>query len=659
MSTFIWTNWTAGEASPRLNARVDLEKYYNSARQLVNMQVVPHGGAVRRPGTKFIQEVKDSSKKVSLKPFIFSDNQSYVMEWGDNYIRWYYQQGALYSGATQVEIATPYTADQVSAVKTAQSADVLYCAHLDVEPRKLARTGHTSWSMSTISFTHSTGVMDSGTVWGAGNWPGCVAFFEQRCVWGPTYDYPQTLWMSKSGDYENMQTGTSDDAGIAYTMAADKVNQINWLVPTTKLLIGTLGSEWTTGARTSLDPLTPTNIKVDRESTYGSSHIQAQLINQNTLFVGRHGRKLMEFGYSFEEDGYTGNDLTLLAEHLTRHATIINFDFAQDPDSTVWGIRSDGWLLSGTYYPPENVMAWCRHYTDGEVEDVCVIPGDTRDEVWMVVKREINGSTKRYIELLANERWDDVRDAVYVDSALTYHDPQSVSSAGATNPATFVTGSAHGWNLGDEVYCRGFSSDWESVNYRKYTLTTGTTGSTAVLSGLDASTFSTYTSGGYLEKTATALSGLDHLEGKQVQILADGAVHPPKTVSGGSITLDYSVPIAHVGLPYTSTLETQAMELSTKGGGSSQGKKKRISQVAIRFYETLGAQVGTEETAMESIPFRTSADPMDLHIPLFSGDKKVPVKGDANYAGTVVVKQVNPLPMTVLGIIPTATVYSQ
>lgn len=566
--TPIQTNFTAGELSPRLDGRVDVVKYANGCKRLENMRVHPHGGADRRPGLRYVADVKTHTRKVRLIPFVFSEGQAYILEFGNAYIRFYYQGGQLMDGASPYEIASPYLEGQLDEIHFTQSADVMYLAHPTEPPKILTRTGHTSWAIASVSFTSKP------SEWTMGNYPSAVGFYEQRLWWAGTVNQPQTLWASVAGSYHDMTTGTEDDDALKYTIASDRVNRIVWILPSRKLLVGTMGSEWTAGASSTLQPMTPLNAVFNRQTTYGSSSKSSALLVDNlAFFVGQHGRKLREFSYVYASDGYKGLDLTLLAEHITR-PSIGQFGYQADPDSTFWVVRSDGVLLGCTYYAAEDVIAWHRHITQGEFESVAVIPYEGADQVWCLVKRTIGGATKRFVEVLEPWNGDDIKDAFFVDCGLTY------------------------------------------------------------------------------EGAATAtINGLDHLEGQTVQILTDGAPHPDRVVTSGAITLQWPTSKAHVGLGYTSLLETMRLEVGTQSG-TVQGRFKRIGNVTLRLYQTVGGEVGPSEDKLTRMHYRTAQDNMDEAIPPFTGDKQATLGGGYSRDGRVVVRQNQPLPMTVLAIIP-------
>jgi len=586
-STFAFTNFTGGELSPRLDGRVDLQKYFQGCKTLENMVIHPHGGATRRPGTKYIASTK-SDGEATLVPFEFSTTQTYVLEFGNTYMRVYKDGGQVLNSGVAVEITTPYSAAEAAEIKFAQSADILYIVHPSHKPRKLSRSSHTSWTLSNYAPT-----ADPFT--STDNYPSSVTFFEERLVFAGTNAAPQKLFFSKSGDFEDMTTGTNADDGMTFTIGSDQVNAIKYIKGLRTLLIGTVGGEFVATASSSAEPITPTNIQIKRQAGYGTSDVDALLAGNRILFVQRAGKKVRELVFDFDSDGYVAPDLTLLAEHVSGTGVgtgFTNWTYQQEPDSIVWVVRSDGVLTGMTYQRSENVVAWHRHILGGAfstgnavVESVAAISNSTaaskgEDSLYMIVKRTINGGTKRYVEIMQPFDFaDDIEDAWFLDSALSY-------SGGAT----------------------------------------------------------------------TSLSGLDHLEGQTVTILANGSTHADKTVSSGAITLDRSVTKAIVGLNYTSTLQTMRIE-SGSADGSSQGKVKRIQEITARFFQTVGGQIGSTSTNTDIIPFRDSSMDMDTAVELFTGDKQIEFNADYETDGFIFIKQTQPLPMTVTALYPQLNTY--
>jgi len=154
-ATFPFTNFSSGELSERLTGRTDLSKYFNGCTTLENFLIHPHGGATRRPGSRFVAEIKSSAAQARLIPFIFGVTQSYVLEFGNNYFRIYKDGGQVTSGspASAVEVTTTYTTAQLAALKFAQSADVMYVVHPSHPVRKINRASHTAWTITDVDFS--------------------------------------------------------------------------------------------------------------------------------------------------------------------------------------------------------------------------------------------------------------------------------------------------------------------------------------------------------------------------------------------------------------------------------------------------------------------------------------------------------------------------
>jgi hypothetical protein len=663
-TTLALTSFVSGEFSPKMDGRTDFDKYNSGAKTLENFLVHPQGAATRRVGTQFIAEVKSSAAKTRLIPFEFSTTQTYILEFGNNYIRFFKDKGQILSGGSAYEISTPYLTAELFEIKFAQSADVMYITHPNHEVMKLSRTGHTSWTLTEVDFTDGpylatnsttttltpasastgTGVnitasAITGINGGAGfqttdvgriisfnsgkakitartsttvvvctittafastaataafnlgafsdttGHPSCVSFFEQRLVFAGTKDEPQTIFFSAAGDYENMTTGTNAADAMVYTIAANQVNAIRYMKAVRTLVVGTTGGEYTVSADGTDASITPTNITIKRQSSYGSANVDAIPAGNAILFLQKARRKIRELQYNFDSDGYQAPDLTILNDSAT-NSGINEMVYQQEPGSIIWCVRDDGVLAALTYQRSENVIAWSRHIFggvfgsgDAVCESAATISGDlTEDEVWVIIKRTVNGATKRYVECFSDFDFDetDPTDFKFLDSHLSY------------------SGSS-----------------------------------------------------------TTSLSGLSHLEGQVVSILADGSVHANKTVSSGAITLDRAVTSACVGLSYDSILQTMRIE----GGaaeGTSQGKTKRISKVVLRLFETVGVKVGPSLSNLELVPFRTTSSNLSAPVDtLLAGDKEIEFRDDYNSDGFIIIKQDQPLPCSVLAIYPT------
>ena len=747
-----FSNFTAGELSPKLDGRTELSKYFNGCKKLLNFLVVPQGGATRRPGTEFISEVKTSANTGRLIPFEFNVEQAYILEFGNLYFRIYRNGGQVIDGSNNaIEVVTPYATADLPQLKFAQSADVMYIVHPDYKPRQITRTGHDAWTIAEVDFRRgpmldppfdgttltangrtgtvtitasantfvstdvgrlvklhegfaeisaytsatsvsavvqnnadrraelmpsmtattisfhegdpsatglehndrlqdtAAGFLDEGfkvgmkiTITGstsnnkssalivsvtddtillspsvdladeaAGDsvtivgdleaddafslgafsdttgYPACVSFFEQRLVFANTLESPQTIFFSVAGDFTNFTAGTDDDDALTYTIGSNQVNVIRYLTSSRALLVGTTGGEFVVRAGSIDAPISPTNTQIKKQASYGSADIQPITISNVALFVQRGKRKIRELVYNFDTDSYIAPDMTLLAEHITE-GSIKEIAFQQEPDNVVWTVLENGKICGLTYRREEEVVAWHEHEMGGEYD---------------------NGSQTYdygFVESVATIPNESGEDEVYVLVARTID--------GST--ARYI----------ERMKSIEFGSDIEDAFF--------------VDSGLT-----------YSGSAATSISGLDHLEGETVTIVANGSTHATKVVSSGSITLDRSTTKCHIGLPYTSTLQTMRVEA---GGveGTSQGKTKRIRDVTLRVLNSVGAKVGPDENNLELIPFRDSSMSMDNAVPMFTGDKDIEFPAGYDSDGFVVVKQDQALPLTILAIFP-------
>lgn len=425
------SDFTTGEISPRLYGRVNLRTYLNACAKLENMTVYPYGGATRRPGTQFAYEVKDSSKFTRLIPFVFSTVQAYVLEFGDGYIRFYRDYGILVDCSAPYEIASPYAEEDLPTLEFTQSADVLTIVHPYYAPRELVRNADTDWDLNVITFTSKP------ADWVSDNYPSAVTYFQQRLVFGGTPLQPNKIWLSKTSDFHDFTTGSADDDSLALTLDSDTVNAIVWMKTGRNLMIGTNDSEWILGGSSTSKSVTPDNFSLERQTTYGSeAGVGAWLVGNAALYPQYYGRRIREMAYRYELDQYPSPDMTLLSEHMGRESEFVASAYAPHPDSVLWVVRADGVLLSLTYQRDQEVTAWARHTTDGYFESVACIPGDTQTDVWFVVRRVVDGVTKRYVEYLnvpfSGTSTNDTT-CRFLDSALTY----------AGSPQTVISGFDH------------------------------------------------------------------------------------------------------------------------------------------------------------------------------------------------------------------------
>jgi hypothetical protein len=387
---------------------------------------------------------------------------------------------AYTSGGTATEIyniATPYAVADLPTLRFVQSADTMFIVHPSYAIRTLTRSADNNWTFATPTIT---GTPDPALNTGTDDYPSVVTFFEQRLVYGATNNNPQTLWFSKNGDYSNFTAGTGADDALIYTIASNQVNAIRYLSATRVLTIGTTGGEYVLTA-TSDGPITPTTTLIRKYSNYGSAAIEPVQVADVTLFVQRGGRKVREFRYvgDINVAAYQAPDITIVAEHITAGG-LSAFAYQQEPDGVIWAIRADGSLIGVTYRREEEVVAWHKHVIGGEfdggqaiVESIATLPSDTgEDELYMIVKRTINGVTKRYVELMRPFDFGGVTTgAFFVDSGLRYDGSAIGSLKGLYHlEGETVTVLANGASHPDRVVADGgvslaYSSTTAAIGY--------------------------------------------------------------------------------------------------------------------------------------------------------------------------------------------------
>jgi hypothetical protein len=269
-------------------------------------------------------------------------------------------------------------------------------------------------------------------------YPSCVTFFEQRLSYAATDAEEQTIWMSVSGDFYNHNqrvggTITDTDACV-YTIDADEVNRVHFLSPAKKLVAGTEGGIFMISGNND-DGVTPSNIKIRVEAAeQAADEVMPVKFGNSVLFTERGKKIIREFAYNFQSDSYEAKDLIILAEHLTRNNTIMEMALQRIPFKVIWCVLDDGKVISLTYLKEHDVIGWTIHDFGGVAESVAVIPGDTDDEVWFIMKRTVSGTVVRYIERLKpNFTGESEEDAFYVDSGLTYDSVPTTSISGLTH----------------------------------------------------------------------------------------------------------------------------------------------------------------------------------------------------------------------------------
>lgn len=679
-------NFTSGVLSPGVYARTDLQKYESGCRVIRNAVVYAHGGISNRPGTMYVDQIPGGG---ILIPFVYSVTQTYVLCFYDPApsdpsehcakMRILKDGGVVVDEAgNAVVIETPYLPSELSRIKFAQSADTMFLAHPAHKPTTLTRSSHTDWTFQEMSFfpdivapvnlkAEASGFVDktgtyvattvdykvaavnekevesvpSGAVtadtlstwpsgakvvltWDAvegavryevyknsrgyyewigsadettftddnidgddsigpkenrdpfaekGDYPGVVGIYQQRLVFGRSDNEPQTVWCSETGCFDSMAVAQPlrDDSAITATVDSKQMNEIRHFIPLRDMLMLTSGAEFKMSAGNNSDAISPTSLAFDIQSYWGASDVPPVVSGTSVVLVQNSGKAVRDLHYTLTEDGYSGEEVSILAEHLLT-SPIVDWAYQQSPFSTIWICLEDGRLLTFTYMREQEVWAWSEHESSGaKFLSVCVIREGTEDNVYFMVQR----GGKIFLEYQVRRDYGDpVEDAFFVDCGLVYRNDD--------DPVSHVT-------------------------------------------------------------------GLEHLAGETVVALADGSVVRGLVVAeDGSIDLPNPAGRIAVGLPYEMYVQTLDPEIRADNG-STIGDKKNVARLTLMLRETRGLEIGPSDDKLVPVKFpmpERYGDPP----PLFSGEISTVLPGSHREEATVVLRQSDPLPVTVLAL---------
>ena len=544
-------------------------------------------------------------------------------------------------------------------------------------------TAFTNATTVTAAVQSALGGTSAVTTWREGafsterGYPGCITFFEQRLCLAGTAHRPQTVWVSKVDDYENFTPGANDDDPIPFTIAANKVNIIQWLSQArNSLFIGTVGAEWQVkGANNAA--ITPSNIIVRQQTSEGSARIQPVPIKNALLFIQRGGEKLHEVTFDFLTDSFQAPDLTLLSEDITSGG-ITHFDAQRTPDPIIWAVLSDGTLSAMTYQPDQKIQAWHKHTIGGAASAATITVTDYANIAVStdIVVTKSDGSTVTFSSEASsgdapsttngwrpNESNNTTADNIY--TAINAHADFTVANP-AANVVTVTETQKAGTGLitlkssdpvriatADESYAVA-----ESIAVIPKDITAGiyidqvwlgvkrtVNGATKRYIEYIDSTLNTDSSLTYSGSSTSSISGLSHLEGQTVAVKVDDAPQPDKVVSSGAISISPAGTAAEVGLPYTHTLTTLPPEFGAQAG-ASLSRLRRMHEVVLYLRASSGGLINSD-----NIIYRSSADDMGTALPLFTGTIRYTPDDSWDRDGNITISGTQPLPFNLTALI--------
>lgn len=435
-----------------------------------------------------------------------------------------------------------------------------------------------------------------GTVY---KWPSKATIYEERMILANTRLYPSTIFASVTGDFTRFSPTEAsgnvvDDDGFVVTIGDDQVNSINWLSSGRQLMIGTAAAahSMSGGTGSSYAPLTPSNVTIKREATYGArENIRSIRVGSSVFYLSYSGLKLRNLYYDFSQDNYASEDSTIFNSHIT-YGGIVDMDFQSEPDPTIWTVRADGQLIGFTYDKANEIQGWHRHIlggTSAAVKAVACIPRPDKsgDDVWLIVQRTINGAVVQYVEYI-KEYFDEAagqKTAFYVDCGLTYDGYRAGTITAAATTGTGITFTASSaiftaGDVGNQIRAgtgRGLITAYTDSTHVVVTITAAFASTSAVATG----SWSVATND---------VTGLSHLEAETVSVWADGAVQPSQVVVSGAINLTSFVSYVSVGCPYRNYMILLPIEAPQLG--TIQGRVRGVSRIHVYLTSTMTMEYG-------------------------------------------------------------------
>lgn len=604
--------------------------------------------------------------------------------------------GAYTGGGTLsqiVDIETPFSEEILTEIKYAENANEMYIVHPSLEPRKLVRNSNIDWDLDTFAR------IEDPFSEGENNYPGAVGFYEGRLAYGGTIARPETIWLSQSFDpdtalsrYDDFTTGADPDNALAFTLAPSHrgVDLVQWIAGTSEFLAaGTFGGTVKITGATQEEAITPESINAKTVDAFGVQDIMPISNGNFIIYMQRGSRIVRSFELEILSDNYESIDRNLAADHITQGG-VRQIDFQNGRPDLLWAARNDGVLIGLTYKNKEDITGWHRHIIGGggEVRSIAVLPRQNGyEQLWMGVKRTINGVTRHYIEYMAdqvdfvnrddfftggnnaaqdyetysNAIYEQQKESIHLDSCLTFDGSvrglvaeATLSPAASTgNSVTFTTDVSFFTesDVGKELWKKyingvggGRAIIEEFVNDQEVTcrIVVGFNNTDGIAPG-----------NWYL--TTNAVIGLDHLNGANVTVVTDGAVYrnPASeillTVEDARVDLNYQSGVIHVGFSYNGLIKSMPVGLETRNG-NTYSKLKNLDHASLRFLNTLGTSYGTSLYRMHDVIFNQFGDRMNRPNVPFSGVKKLYLEDIHSENKNIYIRQDLPLPSIIQNV---------
>ena len=498
---------------------------------------------------------------------------------------------------------------------------------------------------ATVTLT-TPGVTRGEDAWSSTRgYPRTVTFFEGRMYFGGTRSMPQTIFGSRVNQITDFEVGEArDDDGIFTTLAGQQLNAFQGLYSGRNLQLFTSGGEFRYAKQQGM-PITPGDAPA-AQTQYGAARIRPVAIDGATLFVQRTKKAIRDFRYNYEEDAFNSLGVSALAPHLINSVVDISAwnGSSTDEISLVFVINVDGTCAVFNSRREASVSAWCQWTTEGSFKAVA----SSIEDVYFAVKRTIDGTDVLFLEVTDDERYTDCSAGGALVATADIINIGDVYTSGALYLREIETAAAHGVSAGDVATVSNVTTSTGTIN-ASWVVNSVPSSTTLIVQGKASSMVGwVYVSGGTITSGTTGtLTGLSHLDGEELRVVADGFVLANSTPSGGAITLGRTSSYAEAGLNFNPTITPMPLNSMTSSGANFM-RKRRIVKVRVRVLNTLGLLVNDRPLP----DHRFDVDEFDAPSEPFSGIKTIEetTNWDEAEDKTITFTQVDPLPMTLLGI---------
>lgn len=586
--------------------------------------------------------------------------------------------------------ATTLTSGATSGVTSLAASAALFAA---TDVGRLVRMGSgDTWGYGIITaFTDAqnvtweikAGLPGAGpmTTWRLGlwsdttGWPSSAVFWQERLFFGstPQGSFPRADG-SAGGDFDKFTPGIKDADAVAYVLGAGDLPVIRDLLADRALVATTSSAEIKLGHEQSTEAMTPSNPPIAAPiSTEGALDAPALKLKRGAIFIQRYGRSLHEIAYAVDADGLQTRDIAIRAAHLGDRAPFAGMCWQNRPNNVIWIWSQNGNVVGCTYTPEQSVIAWHRHRMGGsyrrgkpKVESMCSIPGIAADEVWAVVQRTVNGQDERHIDVFAdalhvNEPQDE---AVYLDAAVrqrgtapaanvTFSDVTTGTARLTADAAVFEAG-----HVGRRLYAVLEDLDDEAADgqplWRRVVVQISAYVAPTIVDVELVSPWippSLAIEAGAWRFGISKLSGLDHLEGETIGVLADGGALTPQLVQGGEILLDSEAATVTGGLLYGMIAQPVGYDAGARAG-SAHGKRQQVTAVGVEVVRSGPFKAGIKGNLFDA-NVRTAEDPMNEAVGLLTGVHLLELpQGEDERRVRWRVEATGPLPVTIACAVP-------